>query len=146
MKKSSSISVESIRIRMAANLVYLVFMIASLHMFTFYLGITSSNLLLVSIAFAMGFLCYGCISLLGMCAMEFAPKKFSGSSHAIAALASNLGAVFAGIPFGLISKFYSWRIAYFVIEVLAVFVALIAFLTRNRICKFDTIPIARKTQ
>ena len=135
---------ESIRIRMTVNLVYIFILVVSLHLFTFYLESTSNRLLLFTIAFIMGFLCYGSVNLLGICAMEFAPIKYSGSSHAVAALAANIGAVFAGIPFGFLSKLYSWSFAFLCVELLSIFIGLFSFLARNRMCKFEIISRERK--
>lgn len=137
---------EAIRIRMTACLVYLIISISALHFFAFYLANSSSRLLVYSISFILGFVCYGSNSLLGVCAMEFVPKKYSGSSHAIAALASNFGAVFAGVPFGFLCKIYSWRGAFFLVEVTAIFVFVFSIISRKRTCKFIEFSSKQKTE
>lgn len=137
---------ESIQIRMTLNLIYLLGIIISLHLFTFYLKEKASKIFIYSISSLLGFLCYGSISLLGTSAMEFTHKKYSGSSHAIAALASNIGAIFAGIPFGLLSRFYSWSLAFFVVEILAIFICVFSYFCKNSKCKFDVVPIDRKNK
>ena len=137
---------ESIRIRMSVSLIYLIIAIASLHILSFYVTSDSTRLFLFLISFVLGFVCYGSNSLLGVCAMEFAPKKYSGSSHAIAALAANLGAVFAGVPFGFLSKIYSWKGAFFVVEMSSLVIFIFSLISRKRMCKFETFSKKRKTQ
>lgn len=137
---------EAIRIRMTACLVYLIISISALHFFAFYLTTSSSRLLVYSVSFILGFVCYGSNSLLGVCAMEFVPKKYSGSSHAIAALASNFGAVFAGVPFGFLCKIYSWRGAFFLVEVTAIFSFIFSIISRKRTCKFVEFSSKQKTE
>jgi MFS transporter, OPA family, solute carrier family 37 (glycerol-6-phosphate transporter), member 4 len=94
----------------------------------------------------LGFLTYGSIALLGVIAMEFTSISFSGTSHAIASLAANIGAIVAGFPFSMISKYYTWRTGFKCIEVVSILVLIFLFLFRNAKSKFIPIPMSRKNQ
>lgn len=78
---------------------------------------SQNNLLMIGAL--SGFFCFGCISLLGVIAIEFTPKYLSGTSHAYACLAANLGSISAGLPFGYTSKLYSWSFGFKLTEVFA---------------------------
>ncbi|RNA33361.1 glucose-6-phosphate translocase isoform X2 [Brachionus plicatilis] len=109
----------SVYIRMLVNIVFFTGLLISLHLFNYYLDskISRSNLLIIGTL--SGFFCFGCVSLLGVIAMEFTPKSFSGSSHAYASLAANIGSISAGLPFGYISKLYTWSYGFRLTEALA---------------------------
>lgn len=105
---------------MLVNIIFFLGLIISLHLFNYYLDCkTSANNLLI-IGTLSGFFCFGCVSLLGVIAMEFTPNSFSGTSHAYACLAANLGSILAGLPFGYISKLYSWSYGFRLTETLAI--------------------------
>lgn len=137
-----------ISIRMSLVRVYFVLLLASLHLFNYHVtdAKSTSDWLLMSIASATGFVSYGVISLLGVMAMEFSPSKISGTSHAIAALAANVGAILAGLPFGILSKHYTWNGAFKIIEVCTALVVLFLFLTRNATSRFETSVAKRKSE
>ena len=126
-----------ISFRMFLVRIYFVLLLASLHLFNY--NVTDKNAndwLLMYIAISTGYLSYGVISLLGIMAMEFSPSKISGTSHAIAALAANIGAIFAGLPFGILSKHYTWNGAFKIIEVCTALVTLFLLLTYKATSKF----------
>ena len=135
-----------IRIRFVAICTYTALLIASMHCLNFYVKPGVDTKLLYSIAAASGALCYGAISLLGVMAMEFTSNEYSGTSHAVVSLAANFGGVFAGIPFSLVSKFYTWGFAFKLVEYFVVLVFFFLFVFRN--CNKYFVPITheRKTQ
>ena len=135
---------ESIRIRMIANIIFLLGLILSMHFLNFFVDKDTNNLF--SIGAMGGFFCYGSISLLGIIAMEFTSKTFSGTSHGIASLAANFGAIFAGIPFGLVSKFYSWNFAFKFVEAFAITTFVFLILLRNSVSRFDEQKITTRTK
>ena len=97
-------------------LFYILLLLISMHLFVYYIDSTTPSLIVISIGGLAGFSNYGSISLIGLMAMEFTPKSLSGTSHAIVTLAANLGAISAGLPFSLLSKFYSWKISFSVMQ------------------------------
>uniref|UniRef100_A0A914VHK4 Major facilitator superfamily (MFS) profile domain-containing protein n=1 Tax=Plectus sambesii TaxID=2011161 RepID=A0A914VHK4_9BILA len=48
----------------------------------------------------LGVCVYTLVNVCGMLGTEMAPESLSGSCHALVSLASNVGAIFAGLPFG----------------------------------------------
>lgn len=128
---------ESINIRMIVNLIYFLGLILCLHLFNFFIDTNTSKLYLILIGSMSGFFCYGSISLLGVIAMEFTPKSFSGSSHAIASLAANLGAISAGLPFSLIAKLYSFKTGFVVVEFITCFVLVVLIVFKGSKSKFE---------
>ena len=73
--------------------------------------------------------------------MEFTSVNFSGTSHAIASLSANIGAVVAGIPFGYISKLYTWNHAFKLVELLTLIITVVLFVFRNSKSKFESIKV-----
>lgn len=117
-----------------------------MHLFNFYVKVGISDYFLMSISVAAGFLCYGSISLLGVMAMEFTTNEYVGTSHAIASLAANFGAIFAGLPFSLMSKAYSWNYSFKLVEYFACFVLFVLLVFRNSNSFFLPVMQERKNQ
>lgn len=136
-EKSVGKKPESIRIRMVVNMIYVLGLIICLHLYNFFVSKNVSRVFLNQIAAMAGFFSYGSISLLGIIAMEFTPESFSGSSHAIASLAANLGSIFAGIPFGLLSRYYSWNTGFKCVQFLTCLVFLFMIMFRKSESKFE---------
>jgi sugar phosphate permease len=134
-----------IKIRLLLVLVYMVLLIVCMHLFNFHLKVDVNQTFLIGIGSVAGFLCYSSLSLLGCMAMEFTPNKYSGTSHAVAALAANLGSIFAGLPFSLLSKYYNWNAAFKLVQILSLFVLSILFMSRNSKPYFETISKIKKT-
>lgn len=143
--QSKQSTTDPIRIRSLTNLIYFAGLLITMHLFNYHVNQTSSSLLLYSISALSGFFCYGQISLLGIMAMEYTSNSFSGTSHGVASLAANLGAIVAGLPFGLISKFYSWNFAFKCVEYSSLFVLSFILIFRNASTKFDESTRAKKT-
>jgi sugar phosphate permease len=134
---------DSTRIRMTTNIFYLIGLLIFMHLFNFYVDKHVDSRFLLLIGSMSGFFAYGSISLLGIMAMEFTSNSFSGTSHGIASLAANFGAIFAGVPFGLISKYYTWNVAFKCFEAFALTILVFLLLFRNSVSKFDDLKSVR---
>jgi OPA family glycerol-6-phosphate transporter-like MFS transporter 4 len=132
--------------RIPVLLFYMLLLFISMHLFVYYINPSSSSILINLIGLLAGFSNQGPITIIGIMAMEFAPKSLSGTSHAIVTLAANLGAICAGLPFSLLSKFYSWKFSFAIMQyiILAAFVFLFKF--RNYDSKFEIEDKTKKTK
>lgn len=117
-----------------------------MHLFNFHVKVGISDYFLMSISMTAGFLCYGSITLLGVMAMEFTTNEYSGTSHAIASLSANFGAICAGLPFSLMSKAYSWNFSFKIVEYFACFVLFVLLIFRNATKFFVPVSLVRKNQ
>jgi sugar phosphate permease len=127
-------------LRMSIVLIFIFLHSIFLHIFNYYcggIGQPANKPLLYLVAASCGFFSYGSIALLGVMAMQFAPKAISGTSHSIAAFSANVGSIFAGLPFSLLSKYYSWNFAFKYVEALTIGMLVIAFLFRNSSSTFE---------
>ncbi|GIY42328.1 glucose-6-phosphate exchanger SLC37A4 [Caerostris darwini] len=77
---------------------------------------SSSTAWIVCLAFVLGVSLYGPITLFGITASESAPTHLSGSAHAIASLAGNVGAMLSGFPFCYIAKLHGWSAVLVLLE------------------------------
>lgn len=133
---SKTTSLQPIDIRMSLIRFYFLLMLFTLHLFNYHVDKSTRLSFLLIIGALAGFLCYSIISLLGVIAMEFVPNTISGTSHAIASLAGNIGAIFAGIPFGILSKHYTWNGAFKIVESMLLISVIYLFYNRNSKSKF----------
>lgn len=132
LKKNQNFEGKPITYRLCIVLIYLLGIFVFLHLFNFNVRKSSANMMLIySIAAISGFLIYGCISLLGVMAMEFTSTELSGTAHSLASLSANFGSIFAGIPFSIISKIYSWNKAFKIVQIFLIFVFTFVFIFRN---------------
>jgi OPA family glycerol-6-phosphate transporter-like MFS transporter 4 len=115
--------------RMPLLTFYMGLLVVSLYLFMYHVDTTTNYYGTLAVGFAGGFSSYGPITLLGVMAVEFAPKSLSGTSHSLVTLAANLGAVCAGLPFSALSKAYTWHTAF-------VFIQLPLLLTLALLCVF----------
>ena len=135
----------SIRMRLVRY--YCVGLLAAVHVFNWHVSAATPYAVLMALASVSGFLCYGAISLLGVIAVEFVPADMSGTSHALATLAANVGAVSAGLPFGLVVQLASWTFALGVVQLLAALVTVYLFLTsRHHRVSPASVDAERKNQ
>jgi MFS transporter, OPA family, solute carrier family 37 (glycerol-6-phosphate transporter), member 4 len=130
--------------RMTVATVYVVIYISGLHALTFLVSGGSSQLLIMGVGFVMGFGIYGPVSLYGVMAIEAAPTHLSGTSHAIVSLASNIGAILAGLPFSYVAKQLEWKGSFMLLEVLLIGVLVLKILTRN--LEYKMVPTKKKLQ
>nr|XP_058943890.1 glucose-6-phosphate exchanger SLC37A4-like [Pocillopora verrucosa] len=96
-------------------------------------AVTSSTSLwfISTLIFGIGFSLYTAINLYGVLAMENSPPGLSGTSHAIVALAANVGATLAGIPLTTISKVYDWGGVFVCLELASLFCGCLLIGARN---------------
>lgn len=92
---------------------------------------TTSLWLISALIFGIGFSLYTAINLYGVLAVENGPPGLSGTSHAIVALAANVGATLAGIPLTTISKSYDWGGVFVVLELASLFCGCLLIGARN---------------
>ncbi|XP_078538334.1 glucose-6-phosphate exchanger SLC37A4 isoform X1 [Lissotriton helveticus] len=112
----------------------------ALHPLALLLGLTEQELWILTLGALFGFSSYGPIALFGVIANESAPSNFCGTSHAIVALAANVGGFLAGLPFSTIAKYYSWDTAFWVAEVTCAITTVLFFLLRNTRTKMGRLP------
>ncbi|KAJ7392097.1 hypothetical protein OS493_013464 [Desmophyllum pertusum] len=92
---------------------------------------TTSLWIISALIFTIGFSLYTAINLYGVLAMENGPPGLSGTSHAIVALAANVGATLAGIPLTTISKSYDWGAVFVALELASLFCGCLLIGARN---------------
>lgn len=117
--------------RISVMIVLSVITLASLHLFVFYVTPESSVAWISCIAFCTGFGLYGIVCLVGVTSMESAPAHVSGTSHAVQAMGSNVGAVLSGLPLSFIAKHYSWTGAFLVVECLSLVTVVLLLIART---------------
>ncbi|ESN98136.1 hypothetical protein HELRODRAFT_185876 [Helobdella robusta] len=117
--------------RMTVATVYVLILTVSLHLLLFFITSASSQIFIAAIGFLMGLGAYGPISIYGVMSMEASPVHLQGTSHAIASLAANVGAVTAGLPFSMVANSLNWRGAFIIMESTLAGMLVIKVLTRN---------------
>lgn len=117
------------RMPMAAFFMFSVLL--CLHLLQFSVNESSSKLWISTIGFVLGAGFYGPIAIYGVVASESAPDNLSGTSHAVVALAANVGAIMSGLPFSYIAKYYNWATIFFILEITTAVNLVIMFLCRN---------------
>lgn len=106
--------------RMTVALVFAIITGISLHLLYFHVSQSTSAIFINQLGILLGASVYGQIAVFGVVATQSVISEMSGTSHAIAALAANLGSIVAGLPFATIAKNYSWSHVFFVLESLTV--------------------------
>ncbi|KAG8192194.1 hypothetical protein JTE90_009957 [Oedothorax gibbosus] len=117
--------------RMPVAAYFMACVLCCLHLLQFSVTPESSKLWISTIGFLMGAGFYGPIAIYGVVANESAPDNLSGTSHAVVALAANVGAIVSGLPFSYIAKYYSWSSVFFLLEITSAVTLVIMFLFRN---------------
>ncbi|XP_027204949.2 glucose-6-phosphate exchanger SLC37A4-like [Dermatophagoides pteronyssinus] len=105
----------------------------ALHSFCFYVDSFTSHLFIAILGFILGIALYGPIIIFGMVATEAVPKSLSGTSHAIVALAANVGAIIAGLPFTMLAQIYSWKTVFFLLEISTALIVLLMAIIGHRL-------------
>lgn len=103
--------------RMTIALLFAVVTGACLHLLYFYVSSSTSAIIINQIGMLLGGSVYGQIAIFGVVATQSVVSEMSGTSHAIAALAANVGSIIAGLPFASVAKHYSWSHVFFMLEV-----------------------------
>lgn len=116
---------------MPVAILFMIVVAASLHLLHFNVTPETSQIFISLIGFIHGAGLYGPIAIYGVVATESAPAHLSGTSHAIVALAANIGAITSGLPFSYIAKQYNWATIFLLLEGLAAATVVIMVLTRK---------------
>ncbi|CAM1306205.1 SLC37A4 (predicted) [Pycnogonum litorale] len=125
--------------RMVVTIVLHVVLVLLLHFFLFNVTSSTSTVVFIFIGLMLGACIYGSIAIFGVVAVETVPPELSGTSHAVASLACNLGGIIGGLPVTLIASNYSWSFVFLILEIICVLSTSIMLLTRNT----DRMPIKR---
>jgi OPA family glycerol-6-phosphate transporter-like MFS transporter 4 len=112
--------------RMAVGLAFAIVTGLCLHLLYFNVSESSSAIFINQLGMLIGASVYGQIAIFGVVATQSVVSEMSGTSHAIAALAANVGSILAGLPFATLARMYSWSHVFFILE--AMTIATIAFM------------------
>uniref|UniRef100_A0A6G1S6D7 Glucose-6-phosphate translocase n=1 Tax=Aceria tosichella TaxID=561515 RepID=A0A6G1S6D7_9ACAR len=112
--------------RMTVGLAFAVVTASCLHLLYFNVSETTSVIFINQLGILIGASVYGQIAIFGVVATQSVVSEMSGTSHAIAALAANVGSIIAGLPFATLARLYSWSHVFFILEVMTI--ATIAFM------------------
>ncbi|OTF69836.1 glucose-6-phosphate translocase-like protein [Euroglyphus maynei] len=105
----------------------------ALHSLCFHVDSSTSHLFIAILGFILGLAFYGPIIIFGMVATEAVPTNLSGTSHAIVALAANIGAIISGLPFTMFAQLYSWKMVFFLLELSTASIVLLLAITGHRL-------------
>lgn len=106
--------------RMTVAILFAVVTTVFLHLMYFNVNEGTSSIFVNVIGAFVGFAIYGQIAIFGVVATQSVINEMSGTAHAIAALAANVGSISAGLPFATVAKYYSWSAIFFVLEAMAI--------------------------
>ncbi|XP_038053488.1 glucose-6-phosphate exchanger SLC37A4-like isoform X2 [Patiria miniata] len=91
----------------------------SIHIFRSLVTIETNKVLILTIGFLFGVAQYGAFSVYGVVAIENAPVHLSGTSHAFAAMACNVGVLMAGYPLTYIAERFDWSVVLMCLEAMS---------------------------
>lgn len=112
--------------RMTIALVFATVTGFCLHLLYYNVSESTSVIFINQLGMLIGASVYGQIAIFGVVATQSVTSEMSGTAHAIAALAANVGSIVAGLPFATVARYYSWSHVFFILE--AITVATIAFM------------------
>lgn len=112
--------------RMTVALLFAIVTGACLHILYCYVHKDTSVIFINQLGMLIGASVYGQIAIFGVVATQSVISEMSGTAHAIAALAANVGSIAAGLPFATVAKYYSWSKVFFLLE--ATTIVTIAFM------------------
>ncbi|CAH1786139.1 unnamed protein product [Owenia fusiformis] len=121
--------------RMLVVLVEVAATTIGLYCLVFIIDANSSQVAIGAVGVLLGVCLYGLISLYGVMAVESVPTAISGRSHAVVALAANVGGVCAGLPLSYIAKLYSWGGAFSLLQLCVAAVTVLNLLTFRINCR-----------
>ena len=115
--------------RAQTSIIYMLFVLIFIIVYWF-----SESLLLINISLiAIGFLIYGPVMLIGVHALDLAPKKAAGTAAGFTGLFGYLGgAVFANIAMGHIVDAYGWDGGFYILITASVISILLLLLTLKK--------------
>uniref|UniRef100_A0A914XCA0 Major facilitator superfamily (MFS) profile domain-containing protein n=1 Tax=Plectus sambesii TaxID=2011161 RepID=A0A914XCA0_9BILA len=79
----------------------------------------------------LGVCVYTLVNVCGMLGTEMAPESLSGSSHALVSLASNVGAIFAGLPFGQVVVHFGYFGIFALLQLMMACCVVLMLVTRD---------------
>ncbi|XP_022086900.1 glucose-6-phosphate exchanger SLC37A4-like [Acanthaster planci] len=91
----------------------------SIHIFRSLVTIDTNEVFILAIGFLFGLAQYGAFSVYGVVAIENAPVHLSGTSHAFAAMACNVGVLMAGYPLTYIAERFDWSVVLMCLEAMS---------------------------
>ena len=112
--------------RMTVALVFAMITGVSLHLLCYNVDKSTSSIFINQLGMWIGASVYGQIAIFGVVATQSVASEMSGTAHAIAALAANVGSIVAGLPFATIARHYSWSTVFFILE--ATMIGIVAFM------------------
>ncbi|KAI7688881.1 Glucose-6-phosphate exchanger SLC37A4 [Sarcoptes scabiei] len=134
-RSSRDVNDEKSSIRLPIATLMILISSLSLHSLCFWIDTDSSLMFINLLAFILGLSLYGPIAIFGVIASESVPKNLSGTSHAIVALAANVGAIISGYPFSLIAQHTDWVGVFFLLECLTLITVLSLHLFGSQILR-----------
>lgn len=90
-----------------------------LHLLYHFVNQDTSAILINQLGMLIGASVYAQIAIFGVVATQSVVSEMSGTAHAIAALAANIGSIFAGLPLATLAKTYSWSHVIFILSCIA---------------------------
>lgn len=106
--------------RMTVGLIFAIVTGSCLHLLYFNVSESSSAIFINQLGMLIGASVYGQIAIFGVVATQSVISEMSGTSHAIAALAANVGSIIAGLPFATLARLYSWSHVFFMLEAMTI--------------------------
>lgn len=117
--------------RMAVALAFAVVTGGCLHLLYFQVDSNTSAVFINQLGMLIGASVYGQIAIFGVVATQSVVSEMSGTAHAIAALAANIGSIVAGLPFATLARHYSWSHVFYVLEVTTILTIVFMLVMRN---------------
>lgn len=106
--------------RMVVALLFAIVTGVCLHLLHFHVTESTSVVFINYIGLLVGASVYGQIAIFGVVATQSVVSDMSGTAHAIAALAANIGSIIAGLPLATVAKYYSWSHVFLVLELVTI--------------------------
>lgn len=116
-----------------------------LHLLYFNVSSSTSAIFINQIGMLLGGSVYGQIAIFGVVATQSVISEMSGTSHAIAALAANVGSIIAGLPFATVANYYSWSHVFFMLGLSTLAIVLFMILASKVSYRMDKLDSEKKT-
>lgn len=130
--------------RMVVALAFAVATGSCLHLLYFHVDSSTSAVFINQLGMLIGASVYGQIAIFGVVATQSVVSEMSGTAHAIAALAANVGSIVAGLPFATLAKHYSWSHVFYVLEVMTILTIVFMVVMRNTTYKIAKLEEAER--
>lgn len=117
--------------RMVVALAFAIVTGSCLHLLYFNVDSNTSAVFINQLGMLLGASVYGQIAIFGVVATQSVVSEMSGTAHAIAALAANVGSIAAGLPFAALAKHYSWSHVFYVLEIMTILTVVFMVIMRK---------------